>query len=186
MTAPDDSVRNTLSSSPYTLDVILDNVQLCQNVDDEDRQLKENIERLRIPDQWRCRQFTIKFPVLKHCLRMIAALIAALGVLLPMIIMVVFVPGMENLSGTGKGNIAVVSAAVLIYCAVMVFSFRSNSQELMVAVAAYAAVLVVFLGTQPGNNQLEIAATNSTVTLSPDQQLNGQSAIVSTNSNVTI
>ena len=164
----------------------MSNVQLWQNAGDEDRQLKEDIERLRIPDRWRCRQFTTKFPALKHCLRMMAALIAALGVLLPMIIMVVFVPGIGNLSGTGKGNIAVVSAAVLIYCSVMVFSFRSTSQELMVAVAAYSAVLVVFLGTQPGNNQLEIAATNSTITLPPDQQLNGPSAIVSTNSNVTI
>jgi hypothetical protein len=75
------------------------------------------------------------------------ALLAGVTTLLPMIIIVLAIPDQRDLSQWR--NVVVVCAAVFFFAGIVAWvSTVSTHQELMVAVASYAAVLVVFIGTQ--------------------------------------
>jgi hypothetical protein len=103
-------------------------------------------------------------PHLRSWLRWLVALFAGFGVVLPMIIMVLVVPEKDQVASTAKGNITTVSLAVFIYCTILAWLFQSTHQEMVMAVASYAAVLVVFVGTQTSNiSTVDIYGSNNTV-----------------------
>jgi Na+/melibiose symporter-like transporter len=79
-------------------------------------------------------------------LRWAIANLAGGAVVVPMIIMVLAIPNQRNLDAWP--SVVTVVVATSGFATLIAWASSSSHQDLMVAVATYAAVLVVFVGTQ--------------------------------------
>jgi hypothetical protein len=107
--------------------------------------LDRDVETLRAPEiSWHKVKRILHSP--EAYKRYGIALTAGVAVLAPMMIMVLAIPSQRNLEQWR--NIVVVSVSVLFLATFISWTSNSTHQELMVAVASYAAVLLIFVGTQ--------------------------------------
>jgi VIT1/CCC1 family predicted Fe2+/Mn2+ transporter len=91
-----------------------------------------------------------------HLARFIIAITGGLFLIVPMLIMAI--------DTSQKKSLITVSLAVFLFALALSFGVRTSNVEALVSTATYAAVLVVFVGTNSGDSSAVVSAGNSTAT----------------------
>ncbi|KAK5696262.1 hypothetical protein LTR17_024367 [Elasticomyces elasticus] len=116
---------------------------LRNSVKTETKRMVKDLRVYRISSMTRNMQ---KFCDEQSMLRWAIANLAGGAVVVPMIIMVLGIPQQRNLNAWP--SVVTVVVATSGFATIVAWASSSSHQDLMVAVATYAAVLVVFVGTQ--------------------------------------
>jgi len=87
--------------------------------------------------------------------RFVVAITGGLFLIVPMLVMAI--------DTSQKKSLITVSVSVLLFALALSFGVRTSNVEALVSTATYAAVLVVFVGTNSGDGGTVAAASNSTM-----------------------
>ncbi|KAK5674214.1 hypothetical protein LTS10_013051 [Elasticomyces elasticus] len=117
--------------------------KLKESVEDE---IKRTVKDLRIYTIFSMTRNKQKLRGGQNLLRWFIAIFTGAAVLVPMIIMVLGIPHQKDSKAWPRVGTVVV--ATVLFATFVAWASTSSHQDLMVAVATYAAVLVVFVGTQ--------------------------------------
>ncbi|KAK5206769.1 hypothetical protein LTR41_007762 [Exophiala xenobiotica] len=117
--------------------------KLSKSVEIESRRTVKDLQVYTISSMTRNTQ---KICDCQSWLRWATANLAGAAVVVPMIIMVLALPQQRNLDAWP--SVVTVVVATSGFATLIAWASSSSHQDLMVAVATYAAVLVVFVGTQ--------------------------------------
>jgi len=90
-----------------------------------------------------------------HLARFLIAITGGLFLIVPMLIMAI--------ETSQKKSLITVSVSVLLFALALSFGVRTSNVEALVSTATYAAVLVVFVGTNSGDGATVALASNSTM-----------------------
>lgn len=94
-------------------------------------------------------------PFVDHLARFVIAITGGLFLIVPMLVMAI--------DTSQKKSLVTVSVSVLLFALALSFGVRTSNVEALVSTATYAAVLVVFVGTNSGDGGTVAAASNSTM-----------------------
>ena len=94
-------------------------------------------------------------PFVDHLARFVIAITGGLFLIAPMLVMAI--------DTSQKKSLITVSVSALLFALVLSFGVRTSNVEALVSTASYAAVLVVFVGTNSGDGGIVAAASNSTM-----------------------
>jgi len=93
-------------------------------------------------------------PFVDHLARFLIAITGGLFLIVPMLVMAI--------DTSQKKSLITVSLSVLLFALTLSFGVRTTNVEALVSTATYAAVLVVFVGTNSGDGNTAATASNST------------------------